>query len=128
MIQTFQFARFALVGVAGFAVDSACLMVSLAMGANFFAGRGISYLSAATFTWAFNRIWTFRNTDKFYIRQWGKFISANALGGAINYGAYAALVIELPYIFATHPILAVAAGSLAGLIVNLSLSKRLVFS
>lgn len=127
MILTYQFARFAVVGAAGFLVDSVCLMLALALGAGFFAGRGLSYLTAATFTWILNRLWTFAPADDRYIRQWAKFVSANAFGGIINYCVYAALIIGLPAAFAACPVAAVAAGSLAGLVVNFTSSKRLVF-
>jgi len=122
-----QFLRFAQVGVAGFVVDCACLTFFLWLGTGFFAGRGLSYLCAATATWVMNRVWTFANTNRSLLRQWEKFLSANAIGGAINYGVSAVLAIEFPYLIGPYPVLAVAAGSLSGLIVNFGLSKRFVF-
>ncbi len=122
-----QFLRFGQVGVAGFLVDWACLTFFLWLGTGFFAGRGLSYLCAATATWAMNRRWTFASTDRALLRQWGKFFSANAVGGAINYGVSAVLVIAFPHVVGPYPVLAVAAGSLSGLIVNFGLSKRFVF-
>jgi putative flippase GtrA len=122
-----EFLRFALVGAAGFAVDAATLTLALAMGASVYTGRGFSYLSAATFTWAVNRSWTFPDSEEFFLRQWMKFMLANAMGGLINYGVYVALIAGSPRVFAAHPVLAVAAGSIAGLFVNFTLSKRFVF-
>lgn len=128
MIAAPQFARFAVVGTAGFVVDSASLTLALQLGAGFLAGRGISYLVAATFTWWLNRRWTFAPTGDSYLGQWAKFVSANAVGGTINYCVYAALIFGFPALFKACPILAVAFGSVAGLAMNFTLSRRFVFS
>ena len=61
------------------------------------------------------------------MREWFKFLAANAAGGLINYGVYAALVGTFDFV-ATWPVIGVAAGSAAGLIANFTLSKRLVFN
>jgi putative flippase GtrA len=116
------------VGVAGFFVDWACLTLFLWLGAGFVLGRALSYLCAATVTWALNRFWTFASTDPLLLRQAVRFISANALGGAVNYGVSVMLAVTLPAVFAAHPGLAVAAGSLTGLAVNFFLSERFVFA
>ena len=50
------------------------------------------------------------------------------VGGALNYGVSVLLVITLPNLFGAYPALAVAAGSLAGLAANFTLSKRFVFA
>jgi putative flippase GtrA len=92
-----------------------------------YAGRVVSYLTAATFTWAANRKFTFAQVDAASpLRQWGKFIAANAVGAAVNYGVYAALVTFIP-LAAAYPVLGIAAGSIAGLAFNFSASKKWVF-
>ncbi len=122
-----QFLRFALVGCAGFLVDAGALNVVLLLGADRYAGRVVSYLAAATFTWALNRNYTFRaERDTKRIREWARFLATNAVGGLINWTTYAVLVAVSPTVFA-HPVLGVAAGSLAGLVVNFMLSRRFVF-
>lgn len=123
-----QFPRFALVGAAGFVVDTTALYAALALGAGLYVGRLISYLAAATATWALNRHYTFREsrTDRPAL-EWIRFLAANSVGGAVNYGTYAAMVTLLPFV-AAHPWLGVAAGSFAGLIVNFTLSRKLVFT
>jgi putative flippase GtrA len=123
-----EFARFSLVGAAGFVVDAAVLNVLLAWsGLGLYSGRVCSYLAAATFTWALNRAFTFRGADRARPgAQWGKFLSANALGAAVNYGAYALLVATLSNV-AARPVLGVAAGSIAGLAFNFAASKFWVF-
>lgn len=100
----------------------------LGFGANFLQGRAISYLAAATFTWGVNRVWTFGTTDDAWFCEWAKFIMANAAGGILNYCVYAAVMIGLTIKSSFLPVLAVAAGSVSGLLVNFALSKRLVFA
>jgi len=122
-----QLLRFAQVGVAGFLVDWLCLSCFLWLGTGFFIGRALSYLCAATATWAMNRVWTFASTDRSPLRQWARFLAANAVGGGINYGVSAVLALGLPALIATFPVIAVACGSLSGMIVNFALSRRFVF-
>ncbi|MCW2249450.1 putative flippase GtrA [Azospirillum fermentarium] len=130
-----QFGKFGLVGVAGLAVDTAVLY-ALLYGAGlervaeggFLLARVPSFLAAATATWALNRCFTFRHADhgRSLVRQWAAFVAANAFGGVVNYGAYAGC-IAAGGVFLDHPVLAVAAGSLAGMFFNFAASKKLVF-
>ena len=122
-----QFLRFGLIGTAGFLVDTAALYLAMALGANAYVGRLFSYLVAATFTWAMNRHFTFRaqaSPDR--LKEWGRFLAANALGGALNYGTYA-LLISTSTRVAEAPVMGVAAGSIAGLAANFLMSRYLVF-
>jgi putative flippase GtrA len=125
---TRQFLSFAAVGVVGFVVDASALYFAMhVLGAGLYGGRLLSYLAAATTTWALNRSYTFRTQrshNKF--AEWGRFLGANAVGGLVNYATYAILVTWVP-MAAAHPVLGVAAGSIAGLTVNFLLSRRVVF-
>ena len=122
-----QLARFTLVGGAGFLVDVVVLYSCLALGMDLYGGRAVSFLAAATFTWWFNRNFTFgRAGFPGAGVEWSCFLAANLTGGAMNIAVYAAL-IEAGAVFADYPALAVAAGSLAGLIVNFTASKLFVF-
>lgn len=123
-----QFIFFALVGTGGFVVDSAVLYSLIyGVGTDFYSGRLVSYLAAATFTWWFNRCYTFEcsKNDK-YFNQWFKFISLNAFGGVINYLVYAAMMLVWQLAL-EHPVIGVAFGSVAGLAVNFTLSSKFVF-
>jgi len=121
-----RFVRFALVGAAGFLVDIATLYGAFALGLGLYLGRVVSYLSAATFTWAVNRRFTFATSAPPSLAEWLRFVLANVSGGLVNYLTYAALVTWAPGLFA-YPAFAVACGSIAGLIVNYRASERFVF-
>ena len=79
-----QFFRFCLVGVLGFAVDASTLTIMLAANAGLFWGRAVSYLAAASCTWALNRRWTFDDRSSRGARQWAKFLAVNSCGGLVN--------------------------------------------
>ncbi len=121
--------RFACVGGLGFAVDTAVLYLALyALGLGFYGARALSFLIAATVTWAGNRRFTFpeyRSPRK--AAEWARFVAVNAPGGLLNYGTYSLLVL-LSQTAREVPVLAVAAGSLAGLAFNFLGSARWVFT
>jgi len=122
-----EFLRFGVVGTIGFVVDTAVLYAGLAVGLGLYGGRALSYLVAASTTWALNRLWTFRGRgDGSAHRQWALFLVVNLVGFAMNYGTYAVLIAFVPMV-AAHPVLGVAAGALAGMFGNFVLSRRLVF-
>lgn len=119
--------RFVIVGTLGFLVDTAALYAMLALGSGLYLGRVLSYLAAASVNWALNRAWTFRDADRSRRgRQWIMFLLVNLLGFVINYGAYVLMIDLWPFAMA-HPVVAVAAGGLAGLGGNFLLSRRFVF-
>lgn len=123
-----QFRSFAMVGVAGFLVDSGTLYAVMALGAGHYTGRVISFLAAATSTWALNRRFTFHGRqDANRLAEWARFLAANSAGGLANYAVYALLVATSPLV-AAQPVLGVAAGSISGLAVNFTLSRWLVFT
>jgi putative flippase GtrA len=123
-----QLLSFGVVGALGFVVDTAALYAAIGLlGAGLYLGRAISFLTAASFTWALNRRYTFaeRRGDN-RVAEWGRFLAANAVGGAVNYATYALLVTMHP-VAAANPVIGVAAGSVAGLAINFVLSRSLVF-
>ena len=122
-----EFLRFGVVGTIGFLVDSGVLYGAIALGAGLYLGRAISYLAAASATWALNRAWTFRGRGSGPVhQQWALFVAVNLVGFVLNYGTYALLVATVPVV-AAHPILGVAAGSIAGMFANFFLSRAVVF-
>ena len=122
-----QFLNFALVGGLGFLVDAACLQAFLNIaGLDPYLGRAGSFLVAVTFTWAMNRKFTFQSSDQRFVREWSRFFAANSLGAIVNLGVYGVLVGTSDLV-SSHPVLGVAAGSVAGLAVNFMGSRFLVF-
>ena len=123
--------RFGLVGALGFLVDSSVLLVGIAVGLGPWWGRVLSYLAAASTTFALNRAWTFRDRAGARrsppVRQWALFLLVNLAGFLGNYGAYAALMTASQFV-AAHPVLGVAAGSVVGLAANFVLSRKIVFA
>ena len=125
---TVQFGKFGIVGTIGLIVDCTVLYLVMTLaGLGPYVSRIISFLAAATTTWALNRCFTFRGThDGSLIGQWAKFIAANAFGGVINYAIYALLIATTATV-ASHPFLGVAVGSIVAMFVNFTASKKLVF-
>jgi putative flippase GtrA len=121
-----QFMKFGAVGTVGFLTDTA-IVYALRGALGLYAAGMVSYVLAASGNWALNRVWTFRGQGSGPAhRQWAKFIVANSLGLVLNRGTYAALIATVP-LCVKAPVLAVAAGSVAGMIVNFTLSRRMVF-
>ncbi len=123
-----QFAKFCVVGTVGFVVDAGSLYLLMSF-ANLdpYTGRIFSFLLAATVTWTLNRNYTFRRSlPAPRARQWARFVTANTLGGVLNYGVYSALVLSGGW-FLEAPVLAVAVGSIAGLAFNFTVSRKFVF-
>ncbi len=120
--------KFGFIGVIGFCVDSAVLwLFTKVLNFDPYSGRIISYVCAATSTWIGNRLLTFADRPKTSLaKQWALFLALNGVGFVINYSVYAILVASFAYIYA-NPTWAVAAGSLAGMVLNYVASTRLVF-
>ncbi len=118
--------RFGTVGGVGFLLDSATVYASRATLGLYGAGV-LAYFVAATGNWLLNRVWTFRGRGSGPAhRQWAAFLAANLVGFVLNRGTYAILV-TVSALCARQPVYAIAAGAIAGLFTNFSLSRRLVF-
>ncbi len=121
-----QFLRFGTVGAFGFLIDTATVYGLRGVLGLYGAGLA-AYVAAASVNWALNRRWTFRGRGSLPAhRQWARFLCANLAGFVLNRGTYAALVSAVP-LCAAQPVVAVAAGALAGMGVNFSLSRWVVF-
>jgi putative flippase GtrA len=121
-----QFLRFGTVGSFGFLVDWG--VVEAAKGWLGLAGAGLlSFFVAASANWFLNRIWTFKGQHRGRMHhQWLRFLAANAGGFVLNRGAYLILIAVAP-LCVRYPVLAVAAGSIAGMGVNFFMARRVVF-
>jgi putative flippase GtrA len=121
-----QFLRFGVVGLIGLVIDTAS--VYLLRGSFGLYGAGIlAYFVAATGNWVLNRVWTFRGQGSGPAhRQWAMFVATNLIGFVLNRGTYVLLVTFLAAA-AAQPVIATSAGAIAGMFVNFSLSRRVVF-
>lgn len=122
-----QFISFGIVGVAGFVVDSGVLYGALAVGLGLYVGRIVSYLSAATSTWILNRRYTFAGASGgSLLGQWARFVLSQLSGATVNLCTYGALVWYSPLV-ARMPVIGVALGSVAGLLVNFMAARAYAF-
>ena len=119
--------RFGLVGGLGFVVDGAVLETMIMLGMNPIAGRAVSFPIAVCATWLANRNFTFPDKiEQSRVREASTYVAVQLVGGAANFAVYSALVHSLQ-LFSDWPILALAFGAAAGLILNYLGSKHIVF-
>ena len=131
LLSASRFLRFAAVGAAGFFVNEAALLLAHGLlGAGPRAGWFIAFVPAVTFTWWGNRKLTFADKASGgptgMLAEWARFVATNSLGAAANFVVYVALIGYAPWPL-NIPYIALAAGILAGLVFNFTLSKKLVF-
>ena len=122
-----QFLLFGLVGSIGFVVDSTVLYL-LRDAVGLYFGRLLSFTTSVFVTWLLNRNLTFaeQRSGKPRHHELAIYFLLMLIGGAVNYGTYAALVSQST-LANQQPIWGVAAGSLAGMVVNLLSSRHLLF-
>jgi putative flippase GtrA len=121
-----QFAKFGVVGVIGFLVDTA-IVYGLRASLGLYGAGAAAYVIAASGNWLLNRMWTFRGKGSGPVhQQWALFMTTNLLGFALNRGTYALLVTFVARC-AEQPVYAVAAGGIAGMFLNFRMSRSVVF-
>jgi putative flippase GtrA len=121
-----QFLMFGSVGTVGFLVDTATVY-TLRRSLGLYGAGLTAYVVAATVTWILNRIWTFRGLGGGPVhRQWARFLVVNLAGFTLNRGTYA-LLVTFVALCAEQPVFATAAGAIAGMFVNFSLNRTMVF-
>jgi putative flippase GtrA len=78
-------------------------------------------------TWLLNRQFTFaQHANPNRLREWMNYVAANSLGAVIDNGFYVISVLTVT-MFSKEPVLAIEAGSLAGLVFNFSASNMWAF-
>jgi putative flippase GtrA len=121
-----QFLMFGTVGTFGWVLDTATVY-GLRHQLGLYGAGLVSYVVAASGTWLFNRLWTFRGSGAGPAhRQWARFLAVNIVGFVLNRGTYAVLVTFVA-LCAAQPVFATAAGAIAGMFVNFGLSRAVVF-
>lgn len=123
-----QVLLFCVGGFIGFLIDAGLVqwLVS-AFAANPYASRLLSFLSAATATWLFNRRYTFKGLCHYRrFGEWSRYVFAMSGGFFVNFAIYSAMVYHHEA-FQRLPALAVAIGSLGGFVVNFSASRFWIY-
>ncbi|MGY6769160.1 GtrA family protein [Komagataeibacter sp. NFXK3] len=122
-----QFLKFGIVGALGLVWDTTTVY-SLRPFVGLTTATIAAYFIAASINWLINRLWTFRNAGNqhHFIIQWLRFLAANSLGFFLNRGCVFMLFHTSP-VFKAYPVLALAAGALAGMMSNFHISRKLVF-
>jgi putative flippase GtrA len=122
--------RFGLVGLLGFVVDAGVLHLLVSLGGlTLLPARACSFLCAATTTWAANRVFTFTAVPRLgraLLAEWAAYFAASLGGGCVNYVVFAA-AIHLSRALHDFPTVAVAIGTLAGMVFNFLMYSRYVF-
>ncbi|WED23614.1 GtrA family protein [Vibrio sp. JC009] len=120
--------RFALVGGAGFIVDSLVFTgLFYLLEVPLIPARAVAFFCAATTTWWGNRIFTFNSVSKHIFRQWLSFFSGACLSAIPNFAAFS-MVIELFGSTGVIPYLALVSGIVAGMFSNYLLCRVWVFA
>jgi putative flippase GtrA len=124
-----EVALFALGGVGGLVVDAGIVQLLVGFGNwNPYLARVLSFLLAATFTWWWNRRYTFaaRRSDRAAHAEWLHWVGLMSLGAAINYGVYALLLMHFASLH-RWPAVAAAIGSAVAALVNFSTARGMLF-
>ncbi|MBU2737963.1 GtrA family protein [Acidithiobacillus concretivorus] len=123
-----EIVRFGISGVAGFVVDTGIVVIfTRELGLGPIVAQVIAFTVAVTVTWLINRHWTFaEHASENWLHEWTRYVAANSVGAVVNNGIYAILVLTA-VLFSKTPVLAVAAGSMAGMGFNFASSKLMVF-
>ena len=119
--------RFGTIGCLGFVWDTGTTYAAKGL-IGLLPATLLAFVVAATLNWVANRLWTFRDRscNRSLARQWLLYMAANSLGFLLNRGTVAFLVLSSAMCRA-EPVVALAAGAVAGLAANFSLSHRVVF-
>lgn len=120
---------FAIGGVLGLVVDAGTVQALVGWGGwNPYLARVLSFLLAATATWAWNRRHTFahRTSGRSPGGEWLHWMALMGLGAGLNYAVYAALLLSFEPL-TRWPALAAAAGSAVAALVNFSTARGALF-
>lgn len=124
-----EIALFAAGGVGGLLIDASVVqcLVGLA-GWNPYLARVLSFFLAATFTWWWNRRYTFatRRSNRAAHTEWLHWVALMSLGALVNYGVYALLLLNFAT-FHRWPAIAAAVGSAIASMVNFSTARGVLF-
>jgi len=123
-----EFVQFGMVGSTGVVID---LIIYLGLQTLFAidhkTARAISFVGAASWNWALNRVITFTYRQKMSkLIQWPAFVLTSTMGFAVNWGTYVMLTGYVPF-FDAHRITALLIGVVLGMGLNFMAARAFVF-
>ena len=121
-----EFLLFAFAGVIGLGVDVGVLYLAAPL-LGWYAARVLSFLAAATATWALNRRYAFgaRHSGASLAREYFSYLLTMLGGAVVNYGVYVLVLHTVTGPWA--PAFGVALGSCAGMTLNFLAARQLIF-
>lgn len=126
-LQGREFFRFAVVGSVGFCIDGGLLTLLTQSGWKIPTARMLSFISAVTVTWLFNRYWTFALDSRRSARtEYAGYIATQAAGAIVNLAVFFILIELYPSLERT-PLIPLAFGAIVSLVFNYTVSKKYVF-
>ena len=121
-----QFVRFGMIGALTFLLVTLLVYALRPLLGPTWAGVP-SFLIGTTGNWFLNRVWTFRGRHTGgWFAQWVKFMVGSAPALLVNILVYEMLVISSRFI-SQRPVIALACAAAAGLFVNFTVQRQLVF-
>lgn len=123
-----QILSFGVIGVIGFLVDAAILLLcNSILNIDLILSRIVSFSIAVTVTWYLNRNLTFKkNTERHFAKEWISYVIFNSIGALANLAIFTWLVLRYEYL-SSYPIIALAIASGFAMIINFIASKYMVF-
>lgn len=115
---------FALAGFSGFAVDAGLTEALAGLGVSPYLGRVFAVAVAIAVTYAINRNLTWKERRAPVPGRRARYLAVSLVSIAANYLVFAAALAILPGL---RPVLAVAAGTGVGMVMNFVGYSRLVF-
>jgi len=107
------------------AIDANVVTLTVAWGAPLLLARLLALLAGVTTTYAFNRRFTFKPTQPASVLDWGRYVAAQSLGNALNFGVSSVLLF-----YSDRSVLqiwgAVLVGAAVGFCVNFFSARRLL--
>jgi putative flippase GtrA len=80
-----KFLKFGVVGLTGMVIDfSITFLLKEKLKIHRYIASSTGFISAATFNYILNRIWTFHSSDPKILIQYGKFVIISVIGLGIN--------------------------------------------
>ena len=121
-----RFLRFTAVGAIGFAIEASIITAfGRWLGWDAIASRAVSFPAAVFATWLLNRTYSYGSANP-PAKEGARYLLVQVIGALSNLATFVACVRYFPAV-AAWPVACLAAGAVAGLLVNYLLSSTFVF-